>query len=195
MLGLVLTIFFATSFTTALARVYQRAWRRPPLRGHGAYWRGAVWLCAQLATMALLGAIRGVLDGSVGLVAFGAAVRGRDDRPVVVQLLVVPGRRGPAPCPARHRGRTALLLLGYVLSATVWMPRIVSSNEEQFGVFGIALALVSWFSGAAICILLGACAGPVLAEDSGATGTWIRGLPARRCHPVRARPSRPQRLH
>ena len=30
LLGLVLTIFFATSFTTALQRVYLRAWRRPP---------------------------------------------------------------------------------------------------------------------------------------------------------------------
>ena len=31
-LGLVLTIFFATSFTTALQRVYLRAWRRPHSR-------------------------------------------------------------------------------------------------------------------------------------------------------------------
>ena len=29
-LGLVLTFFFASSFTTALQRVYLRAWRRPP---------------------------------------------------------------------------------------------------------------------------------------------------------------------
>ena len=32
-LGLVLTIFFASSFTTALQRVYLRVWRRPPGRG------------------------------------------------------------------------------------------------------------------------------------------------------------------
>ncbi len=48
-LGLVLTIFFATSFTTALQRVYLRAWRRPPAAGAGAYWRGATWLLAVLA--------------------------------------------------------------------------------------------------------------------------------------------------
>jgi membrane protein len=30
LLGLVLTIFFAISFTTALQRVYLHAWRRPP---------------------------------------------------------------------------------------------------------------------------------------------------------------------
>ena len=39
-LGLVLTIFFATSFTTALQRVYLRAWRRPPRGRPGAYLRG-----------------------------------------------------------------------------------------------------------------------------------------------------------
>ena len=45
-LGLVLTIFFATSFTTALQRVYLRAWRRPPGNTTGEYVRGPVWFLA-----------------------------------------------------------------------------------------------------------------------------------------------------
>ena len=52
---------------------------------------------------------------------------------------------------------------------------MVTSNEAQFGVFGIALALVTWFSGAAICVLIGACVGPVFAEDTGSMGRLIRG--------------------
>ena len=36
-------------------------------------------------------------------------------------------------------------------------------------------SVVTWFSGAAICVLIGACAGPVLAEDTGRVGTLIRG--------------------
>ena len=55
------------------------------------------------------------------------------------------------------------------------MPELVTSNEEQFGVFGVALALVTWFSGAAICILVGACAGVILAEDPGRIGKLVRG--------------------
>ena len=55
------------------------------------------------------------------------------------------------------------------------MPRVVTSNEAQFGFFGVALALVTWFSGAAICVLVGACAGPVLAEDTGPIGRLVRG--------------------
>ncbi|HET6819221.1 MAG TPA: hypothetical protein VFH98_01565, partial [Candidatus Limnocylindria bacterium] len=70
-LGLVLTIFFATSFTTALQRVYLRAWRRPPRAKTGAYWRGVTWLLVMLGSIALLGALRNALDGGleVGLFA------------------------------------------------------------------------------------------------------------------------------
>src|SRR4249920_3732360 len=51
LLGLVLTIFFASSFTTALQRVYLRAWRRPPHAGVDTYWRGVIWLLAMLVSL------------------------------------------------------------------------------------------------------------------------------------------------
>ena len=70
---------------------------------------------------------------------------------------------------------TAIATAGYALSATIWMPHVVADNEAQFGIFGVALALVTWFSGAAICVLIGACAGAVLAEDTGGVGALIRG--------------------
>ena len=56
-LGLVLTIFFAISFTTALQRLYLRAWRRPPGVRVGRYWRGAVWLMAMTICLVLLGSV------------------------------------------------------------------------------------------------------------------------------------------
>jgi hypothetical protein len=70
---------------------------------------------------------------------------------------------------------TALATGIYAASATIWMPGLVTDNEAQFGVFGVALALITWFSGSAICVLGGACAGAVLAEDPGRIGTFIRG--------------------
>ena len=66
-------------------------------------------------------------------------------------------------------------MAGFAVSATIWMPDVVTQNEAQFGFFGVALALVTWFSGAAICILVGACAGSVFAEDTGRVGTLVRG--------------------
>jgi membrane protein len=174
-LGLVLTIFFATSFTTALQRMYLRAWRRPPRAGAGAYWRGGVWLLVALACMALLGGLRGALGDGLGFGLFA-----------IVSLAVIAGQwwftawflllgevRARVLVPTGVI--TSIVTAGYAASATVWMPRVVTSNEAQFGFFGVALSLVTWFSGAAICVLIGACAGPILAEDTGRVGRLIRG--------------------
>jgi membrane protein len=175
LLGLVLTIFFATSFTTALRRVYMRAWRRPPHTGIDNYWRGVSWLFAILLSLAVLGGLRGAAGDGAGVVVWA-----------VVALAVYIGlwwftawwlllgdvrMRVLAPTGVI----TGIAMAGYGLSASVWMPQVVASNETQFGFFGVALALVTWFSGAAICILVGACAGPVLAEDTGRLGWFIRG--------------------
>ena len=175
LLGLVLTILFATSFTTALQRMYLRAWRRPPRAGAGAYWRGVAWLLAALACMALLGGLRGTLGGGLGSGLFA-----------IVSLAVISGLwwftawflllgevRARVLVPTGVI--TSIATAGYAASAIIWMPAVVTSNEAQFGFFGVALSLVTWFSGAAICVLIGACAGPVLAEDTGRVGRLIRG--------------------
>ena len=170
-----LTILFATSFTTALQRVYLRAWRRPPRAGAGAYWRGVAWLLVALGCLALLGGLRGALGGGLGFGLFAIVavavtagqwwftswflLRGEVRARVLVPTGVI----------------TSIVTAAYAASATVWMPGVVTRNEAQFGFFGVALALVTWFSGAAICVLIGACAGPVLAEDTGRVGTLIRG--------------------
>ena len=175
LLGLALTILFATSFTTALQRVYLRAWRRPPRAGAGAYWRGVAWLLVALGCLALLGGLRGALGGGLGFGLFAIVavavtagqwwftawflLRGEVRARVLVPTGVI----------------TSIVTAAYAASATVWMPGVVTRNEAQFGFFGVALALVTWFSGAAICVLIGACAGPVLAEDTGRVGTLIRG--------------------
>jgi membrane protein len=72
LLGLVLAIFFASSFTTALQRVYLRTWRRPPPAGVRVDWRGLIWLLVMLASFALLGAWRAALDGGLGVGLFGS---------------------------------------------------------------------------------------------------------------------------
>jgi membrane protein len=174
-LGLVLAILYANSFTTALQRVYLHAWRRPPRAGVGAYWRGLIWLLVMLASFALLGALRAALDGGLGVGLF-----------VIVSLAVTSGLwwftawflllgdvRARVLLPTGVI--TALALGGFAVSASIWMPGVVTSNEAQFGFFGLALSLVTWFSGAATCVLIGACAGSVFAEDTGRAGRLIRG--------------------
>src|SRR5947209_15921447 len=175
LLGLVLAVFYASSFTTALRRAYLRAWRRPPAKAAGNYVRGVTWVAAFVVYMALLGGARNVLGGGAGIAAF-----------VVVALalstaiwwftawLMLKGQvRLRVLLPSGLI--TGIALSAYALSATLWMPNNVTSNNHQYGIFGVALALVAWFSGAAICIVVGACAGPVLAEDPGPIGRLVRG--------------------
>jgi membrane protein len=174
-LGLVFTILFASSFTTALQRVYRRAWRRPPRSGVGAYWRGGIWLLVVLVSIAILGGLRGALGGWLGSGVFAVVslavtaglwwftawflLQGEVRARVLVPTAVV----------------TSITTAAYAVSAIIWMPEMVTRNEAQFGFFGVALALVTWFSGAAICILIGACTGPVFAEDPGWVGRVVRG--------------------
>jgi membrane protein len=174
-LGLVLTFFFANSFTTALQRVYLRAWRRPPGGKAGTYTRGPAWLVAVLVYMALLGGLRELVGDGIGVGVFVLLSLAATCALwwVTAWFLLLGQVRWRALVPSGLI--TGVAISGYAYSATIWMPNTVTSNEAQFGLFGVALALVTWFSGAAMCVIVGACAGPVLAEDDGPLGALIRG--------------------
>lgn len=174
-LGLLLTFFFATSFTTALQRIYLRTWRRSADSDFREYVRGLAWLAVVLAFMGLLGGARGLSGDGVGAGLF-----------VIFALLATSALwwfTAWFMLQGQVRWRvliptgliTGLAVSGYTLSATLWMPVLVTRNQDQYGFFGVALALVTWMSGAAVCILVGACAGPALAEDEGPIGSLIRG--------------------
>jgi membrane protein len=174
-LGLVLAILFAHSFASALQRVYLRAWRRPRPSGAGAYGRGLVCIMAVLICMALLGALGNVLDSGlgIGLLALISLAVSSGLWWFGSWYLLMGEVRARVLLPTGVL--TGIATIVYGLSASIWMPKVVTDNDAQFGFFGVSLALVTWFSGAAICILVGACAGAVFAEDAGAIGNLIRG--------------------
>jgi len=175
LLGLILTFFYVSSFTTALQRVYLRAWRRPAGGAIGPYVRGAVWFGAVIAYMALLGAARNVLVGGVltPLYVVVALAGGTALWWLTAWAMLLRQVRLRVLWPGG--AVTGIAMGAYGLASTVWMPTTVERNTHQYGIFGVALALVTWFSGAAICIMLGACAGPVLARDPGPIGRFLRG--------------------
>jgi hypothetical protein len=134
-----------------------------------------VWLFVVLVSLALLGGLRGVTGEGAGVVVWAVVALAINAGlwwftawlfllgDVRVRVLASTGVI------------TGIAMAAFGLSASIWMPEVVTSNETQFGFFGVALALVTWFSGAAICVLVGACAGPVFAEDTGRVGRLIRG--------------------
>jgi membrane protein len=175
LLGLLLTIFFASSFTTALQRGFFHAWRRPRHGGIGHYWRGIVCLLSALAGMTVLGAVAGAAgDGlSVGVLAILTLAMSSGLWWFWAWFLLMGDVRARVLAPTGLA--IGLLTSLYATSSPIWMPENVTSNEAQFGIFGVALALIAWFSGAASCILVGACAGVVVAEGPGRLGSFIRG--------------------
>ena len=130
-LGLVFLAYYATSFTTALQRVFLRAWRRPAggqvtNRLHGPAWLGGI-----IAVAAWLGRLRRVLGGGPGAAVF-LAVRAA----LAVGLcwatgwLILQGQvRWRAPLPMALI--TGLGLSIYALSASRWMPHTVASDQRQ----------------------------------------------------------------
>lgn len=174
-LGLLLTIIYASSFTTALRRMYVRVWRRPSGRAVRAYLYGSLWVAGCIAYMALIGGLRtwlgnGVIPISVFVVlsVLGSALFWTTtawlclEREVNFAVLVTTGTI------------TGVLTLGYAFTAQFWMPNQIISNELQFGFFGIALSFVTWLSGISICLLIGAAAGVVLVEKDGVLGRIAR---------------------
>ena len=174
-LGLVLTFLFASSFTTALQRVFLRTWRRPPGGAVYSYVRGISWLAGFIAYLALAGAVRSTLGGGsiaeieaiILILVSGALVWS-----VTAWLMLRFEVRFRVLIPT---GVLISSLMGaYALVAPMWMPSQITSNLRQFGMFGITLALITWLSGASLCIMAGTCLGVVLVEDDGSMGRLSR---------------------
>lgn len=173
-LGLIFTFYYVNSFVTALQRVYERAWKRPPPGAVTRYATGAAWLAALVAYFALLGGARAFIGGaSIELFA-----------PLALVLTVGVWTVSPWLMLRRHIRLRVLVPTGvltgvamavYGASASLWMPRTISENQRQFGFFGVALALVTWLTGAATIILVSAHSGAVLAQEEGLAGRVIRG--------------------
>jgi membrane protein len=175
LVGLVLALFYATSFTTALQRIYLRAWRRPPRRDRRRPLTGLAWILGVVLLFAIIGGLRRVLhgwalSGVMTLVALASAVAlWWWTHYVMLQSQV----RWRALLPSAIITAVASNLYG--LGAALWLPRNIVSSQQQFGFFGVAMALVSWFVGLAFVIVGSATLGVVLADDSGRLGQLIRG--------------------
>jgi uncharacterized BrkB/YihY/UPF0761 family membrane protein len=58
--------------------------------------------------------------------------------------------------------------------AALYLPDLVASNQQQFGLLGVAFTLFSWLSACAFVIVVATVVGAVLANDPGRLGRFIR---------------------
>ncbi len=172
--GIALTIFFGISFTTAVQRVYLRAWRRPPGGGVRNKGRGALWLGALLLFLVLLSAVRSLIGTQAGTAAAWTLsfVGGTALWWWTARLMLRSEIRWRSLLPTAVLTATGCSL--YAMQSDLWMPTTVANNYVQFGAFGVALSLVTFFTGIGFVIVVAAAVAPVLAERDDRIGTWLR---------------------
>ena len=173
-IGVLTTVAFAVSFTTALQRVYLRAWRRPPGGGLRNKGRGAVWVAGFVALMVILSLIRAMIGGPTGpVLSWVVGLVGAIGLWWWTARLMVRGEvRWRALLPTAVATGAGVWL--YSLAAVVWMPANVSNQFAEFGAFGIAMAFVTWFTGLAFVIVVAAALGPALTDGADRFAGWLR---------------------
>jgi membrane protein len=173
-LGVILAVLTATSFARALQRSYELAWRLPSA-GLRAAWRPLALVIGLVVYVELL-------------FLFGRLVRGVPARTLLEDLVTFAGAwavwTGAGWMLLAGRVRPRLVAAGGLLTAVgfaalrrlaaLYLPDLVASNQQQFGLLGVAFTLFSWLSACAFVIVVTTVVGAVLAEDPGRLGRFIR---------------------
>src|SRR5262249_27212812 len=127
-------------------------------------------LLIQVILLALLGSLLRSMSGAPVL------------SPAVRLLLLIPlwwllqylllSRRIPALKARPGAVVAAAGQVGVTVTSAYWMPRVVATNAERYGVIGVTFALISWLIIIALAIVLAAVVGAELAEGhAGALGS------------------------
>jgi membrane protein len=173
-LGVVLALLTATSFARALQRSYELAWQLPRA-GLRAAWRPLALVIGLAVYVELL-------------FLFGRLVRGVPAGSLLEDLVTFAGAwalwTGAGWILLGGRVRPRLLAAGGLLTAVgfavlrrlsaFYLPTVVVSNQQQYGLLGVAFTLFSWLSACAFVIVVATVVGAVLAEDPGRLGQLIR---------------------
>jgi membrane protein len=162
-LGLVLVVASALSFARALQRMYEQAFRLPPIGGL----RGTP---ATLLWLALIPAYVVVRD------VIGALVHGGLAAVLSIALAALVWTVTPFVLLGRRLSNRELLPTGIVTAAAMaalsagtvlWMTRAVTDSANRYGLVGVAFAFLTWLVAAGFALVASAAAGAVWTERLG----------------------------
>jgi membrane protein len=176
-LSLVLLLFSGVSLTRRMQRMHLQVWRLEPLPGVRGSLNAAVGLTALLIEIALLSLARTFVrdlpfDWLLGApVSLLASLVLWTSVPWLLLDRRIPWRR-LLPAGALTAVGTSI----YGVATTIYMPRLMETNSERYGLFGVTLSLVGWL----LCIALIVVAATVVAgEFDRAQEPWAGRLRAR----------------
>jgi membrane protein len=176
-LSVVLLFFSGVSLTRRMQRMYLQAWELEPVPGVRGSLNAALGLSVLLIEIALLSLVRSLVSELPFDWILGAPAS------IVASLVLwtsvpwllldrrIPWRR-LLPAGALTAGGASI----YGVATTIYMPRVMQNNSEQYGLFGVTLSLVGWL----LCIAFIMVAATVVAgEFDRAPEQWARRLRAR----------------
>ena len=165
-IGLLITLFSATSFARAVQRMYEKIWEQRHVGGLVGIRRSSLWLVGWLLTLQTLAALGFVLDRVADFGALRYVLQGAGATLMwwwTSRVLLF----------GRVPWRTLLvgaLLTGYSLVLYSWgsglvMPAYVASSAAAFGTLGVILAITTWLVGFAGLLVVASVVGRAVAED------------------------------
>jgi membrane protein len=166
-IGLLITLFSATSFARAVQRMYERVWEKRHIGGLLGIRRSSLWLVGWLLTLQTLAALGFVLELVTDFGALRLLLQGLGASFLwwwTSRVLLF----------GRVPWRTLLvgaLLTGYSLVLYSWgsglvMPAYVASSAASFGTLGLILAVTTWLVGFAGLLVVASVVGRAVVEDA-----------------------------
>ena len=174
-IGILVLLYSLLSFARALQRLYEDAWRLPPLRT-GIVW-GSVWLVtftvyfSMAAPFAHLLTRRGLPISAFLVSLLGGAVLWS------VTPAILLGRRVPLRALRRGGLATAVLLTLFNVGSRIYVPHSMTANTGRYGLVGVTFTLLTWLFAFCLVLVASAAAGAVLG-DTAAAGSASGSRPA-----------------
>jgi membrane protein len=179
-IGILITLFSASSFSRAVMRMYEKVWELPHLSGIHGRRRSLAWLLGWLVITQSVSAVSLADDAVHAPVLEPVWFLARAALTSLVwwwSMRVLLANRVAWRALAFPAAITGVSLALYTGGSTLVMPTYVAQSARQFGTLGLVLAVATWLVGFAGVLVVTATLGRVVVEDEtiGAfVSRWVR---------------------
>ena len=162
--GILVLLYSLLSFARTLQRLYEDAWRLPPVRT-GIVW-GSVWLVTFAVYFSMAAPFARLLDRhGFTISAFLVSLIGGAVLWSVTPAILL-GRRVPLRALRRGGLATAVALTLFNVGSRIYVPHSMTANTGRYGLVGVTFTLLSWLFAFCLVLVASAAAGAVLGETA-----------------------------
>lgn len=167
-IGILVLVYSALSFSRSLQRVYVDAWRLPQMRSQGIAW-GLLWIVAFAVWFSLSTPVSRVMHAHgfhVGAIVVSLAL---GSILWMVTPFILLGRRVAMRELLPGGVATAILLVLFNLGSRLYLPHSTTSNVQRYGLVGVTFTILTWLFAFSLTLIASAAIGAVLSERRGGT--------------------------